>query len=106
MRFSINFVQLLKFKPVVDMELLIEILSNKTAKNANHIAELKPVESIETTAFSDDFLLNLRASVADAENPEEAYNDVLEALEEVRLADKKQIKLQSAREFLLEFDEK
>jgi hypothetical protein len=87
------------------MELVIEIPSNKISEIKNNIVKTEHTENFETQSLSDDFLANLRASVADAENPEEVFKDVLEALRELHISDKKKRKLQSAREFMLEFDQ-
>jgi hypothetical protein len=85
------------------MELIAELSKHKKAAKNNDIIQFQTVESIDNTYFSAEFMDNLLASVADAEDPQTAANDVLEALKEVTLAEKKGIKLQSAREFLSEF---
>lgn len=83
------------------MSLVVEIPNNTIAKNGKSIKLLN-----KNLFFNKDFLINLRASVADAEDPERAFNDILEALEEAYLADSGQMQLQSAREFMREFDKK
>ena len=85
------------------MALVAEISKSKKAVKTENITAFPSTKSIDNECFSANFVDNLSASVADAEDPVAAANDVLAALKEVQLAKKKGIKLQSAREFLSEF---
>lgn len=88
------------------MELIVRVRDDKAAYVAELVKKMEFVEDVEVKYNSNSkhldqtFQENLRSSVADAENPEEAYKNILEALEEVRLADEGKIKLQSARKML------
>ena len=90
------------------MELLIRVRDDKAAYVAELVKKMEFVEDVEVKYNSkhldQTFQKNLRSFVADAENPEEAYKNILEALEEVRLADEGKIKLQSARKMLDELE--
>ena len=85
------------------MELIAEISKHNKAPKVKSITTFQTVESIDNRYFSAEFMDNLLASVADAEDPTTAANEILAALKEVESAEKKGIKLQSAREFLNEF---
>ena len=86
------------------MELIVRVRDDKAAYVAELVKKMEFVEDVEVKYNSkhldQTFQKNLCSSVADAENPEEAYKNILEALEEVRLADEGKIKLQSARKML------
>jgi hypothetical protein len=82
------------------MELVAEISKSKKTAKTENVTKSQSSKSIDNKHFSPKFLEDLRASVADAEDPETAFNDVLAALKEVQLAE---TKLQSAREFINEF---
>ena len=90
------------------MELIVRVRDDKAAYVAELVKKMEFVEDVEVKYNSkhldQTFQKNLRSSVADAENPEEAYKNILEALEEVRLADEGKIKLQSARKMLDELE--
>ena len=85
------------------MELVAEILKSKKIIKTKGITTFQTLENMGNQQFSIDFLEKLRASVADAEDPEAAFDDVLAALKEVQLAKSNEIKLQSARKFMREF---
>jgi hypothetical protein len=86
------------------MELVAEISKSKKTAKAENITKYQPLEGIGNKHFSPKFLEDLRASVADAEDPETAFNDILAALKEVEFAKKNGAKLQSARGFILELN--
>ncbi len=85
------------------MELLAEISRSKKIRKTKNITKFQTLESIDNQQFSLKFSEDLRASVADAEDPEIAFNEVLTALKEVQFAKLNDAKLQSAREFMSEF---
>ena len=88
------------------MELIIRVRDDKAAYVAELVKKMEFVEDVEvkynttTKSFDPLFLNQIRASVADSENPEEAYKNILVALEEVRLIDEGKMKPQSARQML------
>jgi hypothetical protein len=84
------------------MELVAEISKSKKTAKAENITKYQQPKSVDNKHFSPKFLEDLRASVADAEDPETAFNDILAALKEVEVAKKNGVNLQSAREFMSE----
>jgi hypothetical protein len=92
-----------KFKTVINMELVAEISKSKKAAKTENITKYQSSKSVDNKHFSPKFLDDLRASIADAEDPETAFNDILAALKEVELAKENGVKLQSAREFMSKF---
>jgi hypothetical protein len=93
------------------MELLIRVQDDKAQYVAEQVKKMAFVEEVEvkyppSKAESDkDFLKKLRKSVSDAENPEAAYNSVLQGLREVEAYERGEIKLQSWEEMLKELEE-
>ena len=90
------------------MELLVKVQDDKAAHVAELVEKMAFVEAVEiklppsAAELDDDFLLNLRESVSDAENPEDAFQGVLQGLREVEAAQRGEIKLQSMSDFLKE----
>ena len=95
------------------MELIIKVRDDKAAYLAQILEKVSYVEEVEVkyeTAQNKDisheqFLQNLRLAVSDAENPEEAYQGVLQGLKEVELYEQGKIQLTDARDFLKELRE-
>ena len=90
------------------MELLVKVQDDKAAHVAELVEKMAFVEAVEiklppsAAELDDNFLLNLRESVSDAENPEDAFQGVLQGLREVEAAQRGEIKLQSMSDFLKE----
>ena len=96
------------------MELIIKVRDDKAALLAEILEKVDYVEDVEIkyeTAQNKDisneqFLQNLRLAVSDAENPEEAYQGVLQGLKEVELYQQGKLQLTDARDFLKGHHEK
>ena len=94
------------------MELIIKVRDDKAALLAEILEKVDYVEDVEIkyeTAQNKDisneqFLQNLRLAVSDAENPEEAYQGVLQGLKEVELQKQGKIKLKPLHEMLDELE--
>lgn len=90
------------------MELVIKVRNDKASYLAQILEKIDYVEAVEikyekaekSDISEEQFLQNLRLAVSDAEDPEEAYQGVLQGLKEVELYEQGKIKLQSAREML------
>jgi hypothetical protein len=90
------------------MELIIKVRNDKASYLAQILEKIDYVEDVEikyekaekSDISEEQFLQNLRYAVSDAEDPEEAYQGVLQGLKEVELYQQGKIKLQSAREML------
>ena len=90
------------------MELIIKVRNDKASYLAQILEKIDYVEDVEikyekaekSDISEEQFLQNLRHAVSDAEDPEEAYQGVLQGLKEVELYQQGKIKLQSAREML------
>lgn len=92
------------------MELIIKVRNDKASYLAQILEKIDYVEDVEIkyektekSDISDEqFLQNLRLAVSDAEDPEEAYQGVLQGLKEVELYQQGKLELKDAREFLKE----
>ena len=90
------------------MELLVKVQDDKAAHVAELVEKMAFVEAVEiklppsAAELDDDFLSNLREAISDAENPEDAFQGVLQGLREVEAAQRGEIKLQSMSDFLKE----